>query len=289
MWIVFAVVAAVLFGIRGIWYQWTSRKPLHPTLLVLGVNVSGALLALAIIVSQGIAWDQTALIGCAMGLFSVGGNLAMLRGFAVGKASLIALMSGLPSLVVVSLSYVIWDERLNVVQLAAFLLIVAGIVTIRYTRDLRSGSMKGFGWGLLTLVLFGLHDISGQYSMKADAPQMWSLFMLFVTAAVFVGVMGVIQKMRARGAVREAAVPGQWSVVRTFATGMMIGLFHMGGTFFLMRAFDIGMTGLVTAVVSMNVVLIIAYAGVFLKERFALKEWIGMLAALVGVVVLSVL
>jgi drug/metabolite transporter (DMT)-like permease len=213
----------------------------------------------------------------------------MLRGFAVGKASLIALMSGLPSLVVVSLSYVIWDERLNGVQVAAFVLIVAGIVTIRYTRDLRSGSMKGFGWGLLTLVLFGLHDISGQFSMKADAPQMWSLFMLFVTAAVFVGVMGVIQKMRARGVASEAAVPGQWSVVRTFATGMMIGLFHMGGTFFLMRAFDIGMTGLVTAVVSMNVVLIIAYAGVFLKERFALKEWIGMLAALVGVVVLSVL
>jgi transporter family protein len=55
-----------------------------------------------------------------------------------------------------------------------------------------------------------------------------------------------------------------------------------------MRAFHLGVTGLVSAVVSLNVVLIIAYAGVFLKERFALKEWIGMIAALVGVVVLSV-
>jgi uncharacterized membrane protein len=55
-----------------------------------------------------------------------------------------------------------------------------------------------------------------------------------------------------------------------------------------MRAFDLGITGLVSATASMNVVLIIAYAGVFLGERFARKEWIGMLATLAGVVLLSV-
>lgn len=82
------------------------------------------------------AWTVSALIGVQMGLFSFGANASMFKGFAVGKASLVAILTGLPSVVVVFVAYLIWDERLNIMQFLAFVIIVIGILVVRYSNDI---------------------------------------------------------------------------------------------------------------------------------------------------------
>ncbi|WP_369676596.1 hypothetical protein, partial [Enterococcus faecium] len=54
----------------------------------------------------------------------------------------------------------------------------------------------------------------------------------------------------------------------------------------IISAFAIGSTGLVSAISGMNILIILLYSRIVLKESFSRQEVIGLTAALFGVVVL---
>ena len=286
LWIVFSVTAAVFFGVRAILYQRATRHPLNPNMVLLGVYVAGFVWSLILLFIERPAWSSGAWIGVAMGVFSFTANVALLRGFAVGKASLIALLAGLPPVVVVLVALVAWNERLTWVQWGAFGLIVLGIAVIRFTKDMREGGLRGAWWGVLTLVAFGFHDLTGKLVTREAAPRLWALLVLFATASLLVLALEAARRTRAR-AIAAQPSPAPWPFARTFAFGLLAGTLHFFGTFLLMHAFETGITGLVSALVSLNVVLVIAYAGIVLRERFTRNTWLGMALALIGVIVLS--
>lgn len=111
MWFVFAAAAATCFGIRGILYQWTSQRPIERNLLLFGVYLSGTLIALGVNVFTGQPWGSGVIIGLLMGGFSFIANASMYKGYAVGKASIIALFTGLPPVIVVIAAYLLWGKR----------------------------------------------------------------------------------------------------------------------------------------------------------------------------------
>src|SRR4051794_10606320 len=113
MWLVYAASAAVCFGLRGILYQWTSQKPLDRNLMLLGVFFLGTITTLLSNVFVGQAWNWAALVGIVMGVFSFLSNASMYKGFAVAKASLVAVFTGLPPAVVVIIAFLLWGEKLN--------------------------------------------------------------------------------------------------------------------------------------------------------------------------------
>jgi drug/metabolite transporter (DMT)-like permease len=55
----------------------------------------------------------------------------------------------------------------------------------------------------------------------------------------------------------------------------------------IMPAFRDGVTGLVSALIAMNVLIILLYARIFLKEKFSRLELIGMTLALAGMAILK--
>lgn len=110
MWFVFAAASAVCFGLRGILYQWTSQRPIDRNLLLLGVYLSGSIIAFTANLIVGQPGSLGAWVGVLMGLFSFISNASMYRGFAVGKASLVAMFTGLPPVVVVIAAYLIWGK-----------------------------------------------------------------------------------------------------------------------------------------------------------------------------------
>lgn len=287
LWIIFSITAAVLFGTRAILYQRATRHPLNPNMVLLGVYVAGFLWSLILLFIERPAWSSGAWIGVAMGVFSFTANVAMLRGFAVGKASLIALLAGLPPVVVVLVALVAWDERLTWVQWGAFGLIVLGIAVIRFTKEMREGGLRGAWWGVLTLVAFGFHDLTGKLVTREAAPRLWALLVLFATASLLVLALEAARRTRTRALPAPSSAPTPWPLARTLAFGMLAGTLHFFGTFLLMHAFKTGLAGLVSALVSLNVVLVIAYAGIVIRERFTRNTWLGMALALIGVIVLS--
>ncbi len=108
-----------------------------------------------------------------MGLFSFISNAAMYKGFAVGKMSLMAMFTGLPPVVVALLAFAVWGERLSVWQLLAFVVIMSGLLMVRYSNDLSLRNLQGAQWGVLTMLFFGLTDFfhqAGDAAGRCDLP-----------------------------------------------------------------------------------------------------------------------
>ncbi|MCP1311849.1 EamA family transporter [Paenibacillus tyrfis] len=320
MWFLFAAASAICFGLRGILYQWTSQRPINRNLLLLGVYASGTLIALAAAAVTGQAWTKPVWIGTLLGLFSFVSNAAMYKGYSVGKASLVAMFTGLPPVVVVLFAYVLWGEKLNSTQLAAFIVIVAGILMIRYSNDISLKNLQGAHWGAITMLFFGLTDLSSKQATLIGAATLPTLALMYGTGSLLFAaawLLGRKQEAFARAALRAgreeaaagtedvpdspvraaassveagsgpaAAAVRDWSSGRTLVWGMFVGITNVCGMILAMPAFAAGVTGLVSVVIAMNVVLVLFYARFGLKEKFSRLESGGLLLALIGIIVL---
>ncbi|MUT65284.1 EamA family transporter [Paenibacillus sp. NEAU-GSW1] len=313
-WLVFAILAACGFGLRGILYHWTSQQPLSRNALLCGTFFSGAVISLICAILTGQQWSVSALIGLQMGLFSFGANASMFKGFAVGKASLVAILTALPSVVVVIVAYALWGEKLNAMQLAAFAVIIAGILLVRYSNDLSWGNLQGAQWGLLAMILFAGNDLSGKWSTMMEAAMFPTLVCMFAMGSACFGLWWLKDARFARSvatavsqgnalgarvkvvsiasvsslAERDemATAKGRWSGKRTFAVGMAVGITNAVGMMFIITAFDLGKAGLVSAVAALNVLIVLLYTRFIVKERFSRLETIGIATAFAGILLM---
>ncbi|EXX85139.1 hypothetical protein BG53_09535 [Paenibacillus darwinianus] len=295
MWLLYASLSAVAFGTRGVLYHWTSQKPINRNLLLGGVFFTGCLSSLLVGLTAGERWTASAMVGILMGLWSFLANASMFRGFASGKASIVAILTALPAVVVVTLAFLLWGERLSVWQLAVFLVIVSGILLVRFTGTASLGRLEGAKWGLLAMIFFGLNDVSGKWSTLLGADTFPTLFFMFATGtllfmASWLREQGVQAEPRERrGQLERSERFEGWPLGKTFGVGMLIGFTNVVGMVLIMYAFELGVTGLVSAVVALNVLVILLYTRMVVKESFSRPELVGMILAFGGVVLLRFL
>ncbi|MGF7045813.1 drug/metabolite transporter (DMT)-like permease [Paenibacillus sp. DS2015] len=293
MWLLLAALSAICFGLRGIFYHWSSQQGLDRNLMLFGVFFTGAVASVFASFLFGQEWTTSALTGLLMGTFSCVANACMFQGFAVGKSSLIAILTGLPPVVVVVLAYLLWGETLTIGQLFAFVLIVVGILTVRYSNDLRIGNLQGAQWGLLAMLFFGMNDMAGKYSTKLEAELFPTLSFMFIIGSFFFASWWFIANKQSSKKVVSSEVVrvkgNRWSEKRTFLWGMLIGLTNFFGMILIISAFKYGVTSLVSAVVAINVLMILLYTRVFVKVKFSRLEVTGMAISLVGILALRLL
>lgn len=297
MWLVFAALAAVCFGLRGISYQWTSKKPIDRNMLLLGVYVCGAVVAVVAGFLLHQQWTMGALVGIVMGVFSYTSNASMYKGFSVGKASIIAIFTGMPPIVVVLLAYLLWGETLNGGQFAAFAIILCGILLLKISGDLSFKNAQGLQWGVITMITFACTDVATKQATLWGGDTFPTLFLMYATGTILFLISWLASRRKAveqepqssPAPVESLAVPVPWTISRTFGIGLAVGIFNISGMMFLLTAFRHGITGLVSAVSALNVLIILFYARVFLQEKFNRRELAGMVCTLVGVICLRLL
>jgi drug/metabolite transporter (DMT)-like permease len=172
---------------------------------------------------------------------------------------------------------------------------VAGVTLVRYSGDMSWQRMEGLRWGLVAMFFFAFNDLTNKRATMADAPVFPTLALMFVTGAALFGAWWLIDKARARrrsAAASDASagvpvLPGKpWGERKTYLWGMAVGLTHVSGMIFIYRAFGAGVTGLVSAVAALNVVMILLYARLVVKERFRPFELAGIGLSLAGMMVL---
>lgn len=291
MWLFIAILAACCFGLRGILYHWASKQGMNRNLMLFGVFLTGCIASLAAAIIFRQDWTIGALTGLMMGTFSFVANACMFQGFAVGKPSLIAILTGLPSVVVVILAYLFWGETLTAGQFVAFVLIIIGILTIRYSNDLRRGNLQGAQWGILAMLFFSFNDMSGKWSTKLGASLFPTLFFMFFIGSLLFGTWWLFEQRKSKGPITNPDISGnaresivsRWSNSRTVLNGMWIGWTNFFGMILIIKAFAIGTTGLVSAVVALNVVLILLYTRIFVKEKFRPLEIAGIIICMAGI------
>ncbi|SEG67036.1 DMT family transporter [Paenibacillus sp. UNC499MF] len=340
MWFMYASLAAVSFGLRGILYQWTSQRRTDRNVLLFGVYLSGALISFVVNLFVNQTWSQGVWFGVPMGLFSFIANASMYKGYSVGRASLIALFTGLPPVVVVTLAYFMWGEALGLVQMAGFCIVILGLLVIRYSHDLKLGQLQGIQWGLLTMLFFGFTDLSSKQATLSAANTLPVLTVMYGTGTILFACMYLLSRLKtpaekglkitAAGTAHETpreretgegpygqqarisrhsgesgsspnsgesrqplqnsggpvrAASPVWSMKRTVLWGMTVGITNLAGMLFIIPAFRGGVTGIVSAISAMNVVLVLLYAQFYLKENISRREACGMLLALAGILV----
>jgi len=294
MWLVYSVLSAVAFGIRGIFYQRLSPIPLDRNLLLAGVFFTGFLLSLMLGLLTGQTWGPESAVGILMGTFSFAANSALYRGFAVGKPSIVAVLAALSPIVATLGAWLLWDERLNTGQAASFLLIIAGVVLIRYAGDFTLSHWNSAKWGFAAMLSFGVTDLHTKWSTMLGAELYPTLTCMFGAG---IALCLLARRFAKAGRAGEKAghtpnpgrAPDEWTDRRTFSVGMLIGVTNVIGMFLIVPAFDTGITGLVSAIVSLNVVLILLYTRFVVRERFMPRETAGILLTIGGVVLLRLL
>lgn len=305
MWLTYSVLAAFSFGLRGILYHWTSQKPLNRNLLLCGTFTMGAIINLICALVFDSQWSTACLIGVLMGLFSFGANASMFKGFAVGKASLVAILTALPAVVVVIVAFLLWGEKPYMMQLVAFVVIVGGVLLVRYSNDITLRNLQGAQWGLLAMLLFAANDLSGKWSTIAEADLFWAMSCMFVTGSICFALWWLRDriyehKLKAKAManakansyakVEEIAAAKEhsaaWSSRRTFLVGMAVGTTNAVGMMLIVTAFEHGIAGLVSAVVAMNVLLVLLYTRFVVKEKFSKVEVAGITLAFAGILLM---
>ncbi|KXI29005.1 DMT family transporter [Paraglaciecola hydrolytica] len=284
-WVVYALLAAILFGLRGVFYQWTSQKTMNRNLMLCGVFFTGLVVSTLFFLLGKIAVDISTshlVVGSSMGILSFLGNASLYKGYAVGKASLVSVLAGLTPLIVVILAYLIWNETLTVIQLWSFGIIFLGIYLIRCSNDLSFKDLKGAQWGLLAALFFGLNDIMGKQSTRVGSDT-------FITLALMFGVgsfLFLVSWLANRNSRNQGVATLSWSNTRTFSVGLLVGLTNVGGMVAILTAFATGPTGMVSAISALSLLVILLYTRFVLHIPFRLMELLGIGFALVGLLLL---
>jgi len=285
MWIIYALLAALFFGARGIMYQWTSQKNINRNLMLFGVFFVGFVIsavAMYVLDQQWYAWTDIS-VGLALGLGSFVANAALHKGFSVGKASLISILSGLPPLFVVLLAFLFWNETLTTQQLIGFIVIFVGLYTIRYSNDISFSNLQGAQWGLLAAICFAFNDLLGKQSTRLEADMFGTLTLMFGFGSILFAASWLSNR---QVIVKAGDTRPRWSDIKTFSCGLIVGLTNVAGMMAILSAFSIGTTGLVSAISAMNILIILLYSRIFLKESFSRQEILGLTAALAGIIIL---
>lgn len=313
MWFLFAACAALCFGVRGILYQWTSQRPVDRNLLFVGVYLSGALISFLLNLHAAQPWNGGVVFGAWMGLFSFAANASLYKGYEVGRASVVAFFSGLTPIIVVLAAYLLWRETLGPMQLIGFAIVVLALVVVRYRSDLQSGQLSGWQWGMLAMLLYAFTDLSSKQSVLSGGSLLPVLTMMFATGTLLFLLMYTVDRMRKRSvtgrsssteppppaakpeqegptdafsAEKSSPSPPLWSAKRTLLWGMTVGLTNIVGMVLMLSAYEDGITGIVSAIAALNVVIVLLYARFYLKDVMSRQETIGIILALAGILVL---
>ncbi|MDO7085824.1 DMT family transporter [Pseudocolwellia sp. AS88] len=286
MWIIFALFATVFFGVRGILYQWTSQKRVNRNLLLFGVFFVGFMVSVSGVILFDHQWYEwrDIVVGLALGFGSFAANAFLHKGFSIGKASLISILSGLTPLFVLIFAFLLWQETLTMLQLVGFFIIFGGLYIIRYSNDISLTNLQGAQWGLLAALFFSFNDLLSKQSTLLEADTFATLTSMFGFGS-FLFAMSWLAKGNS-SVDDENDVRPKWSGVKTFSCGLMIGLTNVAGMVAIISAFAIGNTGLVSAISGMNILIILLYSRIILKESFTRQELLGLTTAFVGVIVL---
>lgn len=78
----------------------------------------------------------------------------------------------------------------------------------------------------------------------------------------------------------------QYSNRSTFGIGLAVGITNAVGMILILQAFEIGKTGLVSAVTALNIVIILLYTRFIVREPLTKFEVTGMIIAISGILLI---
>lgn len=273
-WLVYSVVAIVIWGGWGLIGKETKLDPLLMTALST-IGVVGV--AVFLLFSPGLKTGKNHGRGMVMafvtGIFGNFGNLAYLKALKVGDASLVAPFTALYPAVTVALAFVLLRDRMNLVQWTGFALALAAVGLYSYigSDPAKQGFVVGewMLWASGTAVCFGIAAVTQKIATNHISNEL----SLVCFAASYVPVGAAILLLRG---------PFDWNFPRfEWVWALLYGAGISIGTLVLFAAYRWGNTSVVTALTGLYPVLtaILALSLPRYDEKYTTLKGVAILLA----------
>ena len=225
-------------------------------------------------------------LGIAISLFAIIGNISVYRSFTLGgQASVVLPLTNLSPVVTILIALFLFKEKLYYLNGLGILVVIPAIFILSGQTQIFTATGQFFStlglnawlfYALLSLVLFGMFSASQKITAGYLSAE-WS-FISFITASVLVSL----------GFILFGLVDFK-SPTQTLVVGSMAGLFDGLGVLAVYAAYRVkGQAAQVSSIVtSIQQVLTILLAILFLKETITTIEFVGIAMAVAGAWLIS--
>ncbi|MDK2833160.1 MAG: hypothetical protein PWP14_943 [Methanolobus sp.] len=212
--------------------------------------------------------------GAFAGFFGAAGLIALYIGLAKGKMSIIAPLAAVISVVIPVIYSVLNEGVPSFFKIAGFVFAFVGIWLIVSMGTGPCLKAKDLGYPLLAGILFGLFFIS--IDKFSDNAIYWPLTVSRISALLMLA--GFMMSAKIVSKPTYYVIP----VV------ILAGLFNTGGATLFALASEAGRLDVATILSSLSPAVTVLLACTLLKEQLAPRQWLGVMAALVAIIFISI-
>ena len=202
------------------------------------------------------------------------------RALQIGPIAIVTPIIGANALVVILLAMAVSGERLNPMQLAAMPAVIGGVALVSVDlRNLKSGHRlmgQGALFGLTAMLCLG----GWQYLVGLASRELGWFLPIYLTRILTLAMVAP-----ALAAMRTA--PWRSLTWPLFGGAALVALLETLGLFAFARGSEVGVISIVAAAATVYPVLPIAGGLVFFRERIAPNQWLGLAAAMLGLMLLA--
>lgn len=212
--------------------------------------------------------------GALAGFFGAAGLIALYISLAKGKMSIIAPLAAVIS-VITPVVYSALNEGIpSYFKIAGFVFAFIGIWFIVSMGPGSGLKAEDLGYPLLSGILFGLFFIS--IDNFSDNAIYWPLTVSRISALVM--LIGFMMSAKVASKLTSDVIP----VV------ILAGLFNTGGATLFALASGAGRLDVATILSSLSPAVTVLLACTLLKEQLAPRQWLGVMASLVAILLISI-
>jgi len=273
--ILFGLISALSWGAGDFVGGYAARKTSAYS-VVLVTQIMGIIIypILAFVFSENLPPLNYLMWGGFAGFFGAAGLIALYIGMSRGKIIIVATMAAVIA-VIIPVMYSILNEGIpSAFKIAGFIFAFIGIWFIVNRNAGPRLKAKDLEYPLIAGTLFGLFFISiDNFSTTAIY---WPLTVSRITA--FIMITGFI--------ISTKTVTKPTSNVILLV--ILAGLFNTGGASLFALASEAGRLDVATILSSLSPVVTVLMACIFLKEQLEPRQWVGVIASLISLILISI-
>jgi drug/metabolite transporter (DMT)-like permease len=287
--ILLGVATAISWGSSDFFARFASRT-VGSVRAVLGMQAWGALFVTILLVFSrdwghlfdGSGWRPWAW-GILAGVITTFGVLALYRSFEIGKLALVGPVSASYPALTVILSF-FSGERLTAFRIIGILAAMAGVLlvatgeknSVHPDTAAKSTGAAGLAWAIAAALAFGILFWLLGTRIIPRTGVLAALWLIRITGAAIAFAIVVAQKIPLRIKNRRAS-----------AQVYTMGFFDTAGFAFSNLGMRIEQVAVVSVLGSLYGAVTVAFAAIFLKERVAFLQWLGIASIFFGVALMN--
>ncbi|MDY0387109.1 MAG: DMT family transporter [Methanolobus sp.] len=273
--VILGLASALSWGVGDFAGGYAAKRTSAYT-VVLITQIIGIIIfpILAFVFSESLPPLNNLIWGALAGFFGAAGLIALYMGMAKGKMSIVATLAAVIAMIIPVIYSALTEGIPSIFKITGFIFAFIGIWSIVRMNTGANLNIKDLEYSLIAGILFGLFYISiDNFSTTAIY---WPLTVSRISAFILLTGFMILTK--------NIKKPRSDAILVV----ILAGLFNTGGAAFFALASEAGRLDIATILSSLSPAVTVLLACILLKEQLALRQWIGVIAALSAIILISI-